>query len=287
MLWSLANIVLYSAVSLGSVWLWEHNPSVRVWVDNHFFSYIDVKFDHSDDHVIANRFTVEHITNNGPGPGTKLHTCKVLYLPLLKMDVKYRGAIGTEEGIIVWDLVSGEMLMDLESWTYSHGLEDCLISDISHDAFLVLSSLSKKGKRRECTDVMGISKDTGLNYEFLDALLRDCTNLGLVVSKNNGYALHIQNPRLPDSPLSSSYQNLPSSWTTTQSRITRDTKIKSTYTVEMVQQFAMKIFGPNFIIKRSSIVYLPLFLIQYNAPDGSLHTTYYNAFSGYPQSYHQ
>ena len=63
--------------------------------------------------------------------------------PYLLMEVKYsRGKEKTGEGLILWSLVDGEMVINTNLWEKTHGFADCIMAGADKDDYKVIKTLS-------------------------------------------------------------------------------------------------------------------------------------------------
>src|SRR5271167_3517767 len=68
------------------------------------------------------------------------------FYPYLLMEVKY--AISekkTREGVILWDLIDGEMVIDTKQWEKTHGFGDCINANTDLHEFKIINTLAFKG----------------------------------------------------------------------------------------------------------------------------------------------
>ena len=66
--------------------------------------------------------------------------------PYLLMEVKFiNQASLSEEGIILWDLIDGEMVLNSETWRKTHGFADCINTLATYEEYKIITSLALTG----------------------------------------------------------------------------------------------------------------------------------------------
>ncbi len=197
---------------------------------------------------------------------------KFSFYPYLLMEVKYRHSDDeTKEGVVLWDLVDGEMVIDTKNWLKTHGFGDCLSVDADRHEFNVLNVLAQKGG--SC-DRESLSKSLRVENEILDNWIESCRRKRLIVQKGNFYRLHMQHPNLKTKPETRLEERLVTQTTQDASRTPRR------YSLNQIQRLAKAAFGQDFTIRQTTDVYLPVHCIAVQNPDGSIHTSHWNALNG-------
>lgn len=194
--------------------------------------------------------------------------------PYLLMEVKYSSTENTTgEGVILWDLVDGEMVINSKSWKKTHGFSDCLAANADKNEFKIINLLAKQGgflDRENLIKVLNLEEDT------LDRYIENCRRKKLVVQSGNGYRLHLEKPMLDvipttviDTPLvTKSYRYAE--------------RIGKRFSASQIIQMAESVFGVDFAVRRTLDVFLPVYYLTVQNPDGSLLTTQWNALNGSP-----
>ncbi|MBS3905244.1 MAG: hypothetical protein KGZ39_07960 [Simkania sp.] len=197
---------------------------------------------------------------------------KLTFYPYLLMEIKYRHSDDeTREGIVLWDLVDGEMVIDTKNWLKTHGFGDCLNADAERHEFNILNVLAKKGG--SC-DREGLSKALHVENETLDSWIESCRRKKLIVQTGNRYRLHMQHPNLKTYPETKIEERLVTQATQHADRISRH------YSLGQIQRLAKAAFGQDFTIRRTTDLYLPVHCIIVQNPDGSIHSSHWNALNG-------
>lgn len=178
----------------------------------------------------------------------------------------------SQEGFILWNLVDGEMVLNTSSWICSKGLRECLLLKADSADVQVMQTLAGLGGYA--------SKDTLSQALFLknipaDKVIKHCLKKKLIFLKENHVTSHLQQTQ----PIRGCTTNLHSMpvWL-------RKPKGASIYTKhysnENIQKLAKMIFGSNFLIVNSSLVYVPVYKVSTQAADSSTRLEYVNAITG-------
>lgn len=195
------------------------------------------------------------------------------FYPYLYMEVKYTSINNhyTGEGIILWDLIDGEMVINTRNWEKTHGFADCIKAGVIKSDFKIINLIAKKGGS---LDREGISKALHLENEVLDSWIDSCRRKKLLVQNGNQYRLHLHSPRLNVVPETHIADRL----VTKQLHNTK--RIPKRYTPNQIRKIAQAAFGEDFAVRSQMAVYLPVCTITVQNPDGSIHTSYWNAVNG-------
>ncbi len=194
------------------------------------------------------------------------------FIPYLLMDVKYtRNLDRTGEGVILWGLVDGEMVINTSTWEKTHGFTDCITANATRQEFKIINALASRGGM---WDREGLSKFLNLENNILDNWVDSCRKKSLIVQTGNTYRLHLQNPKLQVIP-----ETKLEHWL-----VTKPTKhaqrIKKRYRSSQIEVTAKAAFGNDFAIRKTTEIFLPVYSIVVQNPDGSQMTSYWNALNG-------
>jgi hypothetical protein len=194
------------------------------------------------------------------------------FYPYVLMEVKYTLKDDrTQESLILWDLTDGEMVVSTRDWEKTHGFGDCIAADTSAQEFKILSLLAKKGNN---IDRDLLSKTLNVEHEILDGWIDSCRRKKLIVQTGNGYHIHLQNPRLRIIP-----ETKIDEWLVTKP-YKNAVRVPKRFSVTQVEKTAKAAFGQNFAVRKTTDVYLPVHSIVVQNPDGSVHTSRWNALNG-------
>jgi len=265
----IGTLLLLAAIGYGGYWTWQTQPQVRQFVESHLST--------SEFQTLEARYSAKQIMANQASDlledeSHKYLRSQQLFYPYLMMEVKFLDKSGsTKEGVILWGMDDGEMVVDAREWTKSHGFQDCINAGADRNDFRILHALSKSGS--------GASRETMANEmhidaELLDTWLERCRKKQLIVKQGGNYRLHFERPRLDVEPLTRINQALV---TKSQKQTLRASK---NYTLAQIKKVAQSAFGNDFAIRSSKEIFLPVYSIEVQNPDGSIATTYWNALTG-------
>jgi hypothetical protein len=197
---------------------------------------------------------------------------KLLFYPYLMMDVKYaKGRGATGEGILLWGLNDGEMVIHTGTWEKTHGFEDCLAAKADKNDFKIIQTLVENGGIIDREKLYGFFN---VDQEVIDRWTESCRIKKIIATGGNQLRLHLQNPLLKTEPATILDQPL----------VTQPAKhfhkVKGEYSTNQIKHFAQIAFGYDFAIRRTQEVYLPIYALAVQNPDGSVFTTYWNALNG-------
>jgi hypothetical protein len=194
------------------------------------------------------------------------------FYPYTLMEVKYTTPDNkTHESVILWDMTDGEMVMGTKNWEKTHGFGDCIEADASSQEFKVLNLLARKGG---ALDREGLTRALNVEHEILDGWIDSCRKKKLIIQAGNQYHLHFQDPRLRASPETIVDERL----------VTKPYKDASRlhprFSISQIKKIAEVAFGQNFATRKTTVIYLPVHSIIVQNPDGSIHTSHWNALNG-------
>jgi hypothetical protein len=198
------------------------------------------------------------------------------FYPYLMMEVKYMVSDSkTQEGVILWDLTDGEMVLETKKWDKTHGFGDCINANTERNEFRILNVLARKGGS---SDREGLAKGLHVENEILDAWIDSCRRKQLIVQSGNSYRLHLEKPKMKTAPVTILNEKLVTK------PFRHAIRMPRRYDVTQIQKITKAAFGNDFAIRRTSDIYLPVHSISVQNPDGSIHTTLWNALNGKPLS---
>ncbi len=253
----------------GGYWSWNYQPKFRTKIEDLLssatFQTLEVRYSAES---IMDAHRKELLKDNDHvflEPSLK-------FVPYLLMDVKYnRSHDKTGEGVILWGLVDGEMVINTGTWEKTHGFTDCISSNATRTEFKIINALASRGGS---WDRDGLSKFLNIENNILDTWVDSCRKKSLIVQNGNTYRLHLQNPKLQVIPETKLDQWL----------VTKPTKhalrVKKRYRSTQIENVAKAAFGNDFAIRNTREIFLPVYSIVVQNPDGSQMTSYWNALNG-------
>ena len=200
----------------------------------------------------------------------------VKFYPYLLMEVKYVVSDKkTKEGVILWDMTDGEMVINTKDWEKTHGFSDCIHANIDRHEFKVISTLASKGG---AADRETLSKTLHVENEILDGWVEECRRKRLIVQSGNRYRLHLEKPLFQLIPFTKLDEKLMTKAHKNSERVSHR------FSLSQIEKMARAAFGTDFAIRKTADLYLPVHSISVQNPDGSIHTSYWNALNGQPMN---
>src|SRR3990167_6163957 len=240
-------LVTFLVFGLGGFWAWTYSlgfrSKIEEFLSNSTFQTLEVRYS-ADSIMEAHRR--ELLADNAHvflEPTLK-------FIPYLLMDVKYmRSHDKTGEGVILWGLVDGEMVVNTSTWERTHGFTDCIAANANRQEFKIINALASKGG---AWDREGLSKFLNIENNILDAWIDSCRKKSLIVQTGNSFRLHLQNPRLmviPETKLEH--------WLVTKST-KKAIRVKKRYRSSQIENIAHAAFGHEFAIRKITEIFLPI-----------------------------
>lgn len=260
--------IILAALSFGGWWVWNNNPQVR----SHLLSYVE----NGEFLTLEARYTPEQIMEDHRrellsddkhaylDPSLKFH-------PYLLMEVKFIQDKKTREGVILWSMVDGEMVLNTETWDKTHGFEDAIRANASHTDFKVLNTLAR---HNGAVTKPELERELHLEADVVQPWIDSVKQKRLITQKGDLLQLHFQNPKINVVP-----QTKVTQWLVTKpfNHAQRET---TKYSSSQIQRVAENAFGSDFTIRTTSTVFLPVYSIEVQNPDGSVLTSFWNALNG-------
>jgi hypothetical protein len=262
-------LLTLGGLGYGGYWTLERHPELKTKVESLLPS--------SELHTLEVRYTVEQIMETHRKDLLKSNRHKYLetelrFYPYLLMEVKYAtSSHKTAEGLILWDLCDGEMVIETRGWEKTHGFGDCLTAGTDRQEFKVINLLAKKGGSCSRQDIL---KGLRMEEKSLDLIIESLRKKQLLVFSDHEYRLHLEKPQLKTIPATQMNERLVTkTWKNAK-------KVSKRFSLAQVTRLSKSAFGEEFAIRHTSDVYLPVHTIVVQNPDGSLHTSLWNALNG-------
>jgi hypothetical protein len=263
------TLLTLAAGGYGLWWLDSTHPEIRKHVEEYLssgsFPTLEVRYTAAQIMETQRRDLLKDSRHRFLEPQLKFY-------PYLLMEVKYNlSEHKTREGVILWDLCDGEMVIDTRAWDKTHGFGDCITASTQRHEFKILNILAKKGGS---IDRDGLSKALQVENDILDGWIDSCRRKKLIVQTGNRYRLHLQDPRLRTIPetrldhklVTMSYKNA--------------VRMPRRFSLSQIEKLTRAAFGNDFAIRKTTDVFLPVHCITVQNPDGSIHTSHWNALNG-------
>jgi hypothetical protein len=265
---------LFSLVTLGSAcyglwWIAEAKPELKTKVEEILntgsFNTLEVRY-------TANQIMDFHRKRLLKDNRHKFLEPSMKFYPYLLMEVKYSiSEKKTKEGMMLWDLNDGEMVINTKDWEKTHGLGDCIVAGADRHEFRVINALASKGG---VADRETLFKLLHVENEVLDAWIEGCRRKQLIVQSGNRYRLHLEKPVFQKTP----YTKIEERLVTKPHRNTN--RVASRFSLSQIERLSIAAFGGDFAIRKTVDLYLPVHCIVVQNPDGSIHTSHWNALNG-------
>lgn len=196
----------------------------------------------------------------------------LMYHPFLLMEVKFtRPNFTTGEGVILWDLLDGEMVLDTQTWEKSHGFADCISVHADRYELQILSVLAQHNNH---ADRHTLLQAMNLEGSHLDSWLDRCLKKKLIVGHSGVYRIHLEKPKMAFTPMTQLSMPLITKNTKHPEKLTRN------FSTSQVIRIAEAAFGNDFAIRQTHEVYLPIYALKVQNSDGSFQTTHWNGLNG-------
>lgn len=249
-------LLFLAALLGGSYYLWNRSDSISLPIGESTFRTLEMRY-------TAERLMEAHkkelLKDNYHAFGEP----ELLFVPHLLMDVKYTTEQGaTSDGLLLYSLSDGEMVLCTDTWTKSHGLADCLDAKVNAEEFELLLALNKAP----------LAQDQLSGNKALEG----CLKKKLAVLHDNMVRLHVKAPLFAKAPVTDFQEGIVSL------SISQPEKVPEHYSTSLVKNFITKVFGADVAIRSCEKVYLPIHELTVQNPDGSLYKTYWNALTGAP-----
>ncbi len=268
----LSSFFGFAALAYGAYWVNLNHPEVKTQA-------LDFVNAGNTFHTLEARYSAKQIMESHRRELLKDDKHRYLepvikFSPYLLMSVKYsQGDTHTGEGVILWDLLDGEMVTHTRQWEKTHGFGDCINANVDKNEFKIINLLAQKGGIMERELLYRVMQ---LESETLSPWIESCRRKKLIVQNGSQLRLHLQHPRLNIRPETIIDDRL----------VTKSCKeaerLKKRFTRTQIKHLAEAAFGYDFAVRNSMEVYLPIYGITVENPDGSLHTSYWNAINGAP-----
>lgn len=196
--------------------------------------------------------------------------------PYVLMEIKYtQPETKSREGIMLWSLVDGEMVINTDTWEKTHGFEDAINAGATRNDFKLMHALSKT---RGVATSDQLQKELRIEKETLESWVESASSKHLVVQKGHEIQLHFQDPKLSVQP-----ETKMTDWLV-KKPYNHAQRVSSQYSIGQIQKVAKAAYGDDFAVRSTTEVYLPVYSIEVLNPDGSTFTSYWNAITGQKMS---
>ncbi|MFA6917199.1 MAG: hypothetical protein WC222_12465 [Parachlamydiales bacterium] len=263
--WSAAALLF--SVMLWALWIYFDpiSSTLNAYVENGDFITLEARFTQEEILEAQRNVLLGGNTRSYKGISTK-------YLPYLLLEVKYTGQDKkTREGMVLWSLFDGEILLNTETGQRTHGYFDAISNNATGNDYRILQSLSRSGG---VLAIDQLQRELRLEEEAVENWIASARTKHLITQKGNILQLHFQNPKLVVTPQSTIVQRV-----VTKPYSQADWLPKK-FTRSQIEVSAKAAFGNDFSVRAAQEIYLPVFSIEVQNPDGSTLTSYWNPLNG-------
>lgn len=263
------TLIFLGSIGYGLWWTGESYPELK---DKALQALPTSSFTALEPRFTANQIMESEKPSLLSGSRQQFGDYSVAFQPFLLMEVKFtRPNDTTGEGIILWDLLDGEMILDVQTWEKSHGFADCINMHADAYELKILSTIAHHGNR---ADRQTLLQAMNMEGSMLDNWIDRCLKKKLIVGHHGVYRIHLESPKMAFTPLTRC--NIP--------LITKSSKhpekIKKTFSSSQVTRIAEAAFGNDFAIRQIHEVFLPIYCLTVQNSDGSFQTTHWNSLNG-------
>jgi hypothetical protein len=263
-------LILFLLLGIGGWWAW-HSDALANWKDQ-VLQYIDNR----DIVTLEARFLPEQIiaAHRQELLGNEkrsLQNTVLKYYPYLLLDVKYPDDNKTREGVLLWGLHDGEMVINTELWETTHGFRDCLECQATRSDFKILQALAR---HLGVMSVEALQKELRVEREVLTSWIEGAKQKHLIVQKGNLLQLHFENPKLLVTPQTKFKHHLVSKPRGDGQKMPRN------YSRSQIMETIQAAFGSEFKVRKEEEVFLPVYSLEILNPDGSVQVSEWNALTG-------
>lgn len=263
------GFIIVGILGLGFLWYLDESKA--------FMTTLQQYVENGDVLTLEVRYTPEEIMKAHQNEllgdkGRSYQNPELTLYPYLMIDVKYTlPNKKTKEGVILWSLVDGEMVIDTATWEKTHGFEDAINASATLQEFRILNVLAAHGgslsKER-------LQKELHIDADILQPYLEGALEKHLIIVRGSEVQLHFQDPKFLVQPQTKMSQPLVTK------PLENAKRFPKTYSQSQIVKISRAAFGPDFTIRDVKEVFLPVYTIPVLNSDGSILTTFWNALTG-------
>jgi hypothetical protein len=269
MLKSIAWLLVILALGTCGYWTYRHVPEVAIMTEELLQQdrpILTFEVNYPPESLIQ-----KHQKELVRDTARSLEESYIAFIPHLLMNVKYlRDDKKTEAAQLLWNLHSGEMVLDTGTFETTRGFEDCLQAQASEDDFRILHAILRRGGTASREMLL---QDCGGDFEQLTNKLESLKKRQLIAIRQELIRLHFQTPFLQVKPQTIIRHALVV-------RNSSDNTTKARYSKDQVHKISKAAFGPDLAIQSDQLVYLPCVVLEIRNPDNSTLKTYWNGVTG-------
>src|SRR5262245_47807417 len=186
------TLIILIGLVFGGWWLWNYHLPFRnlvaTYVENGEFLTLEARFTAEQIMEQQRRHFLPDDSYAYLDPALRFH-------PYLLMEVKYAqpDKKSTREGVILWSMVDGEMVLDSETWEKTHGFEDTIRAGATSSDFKVINALARN---HGVLTKAELEKELHLDAEIIHPWIESAKQKRLIIQRGDLLQLHLQNPKM-------------------------------------------------------------------------------------------
>lgn len=264
-------LLLVTFIGVGSWWVYQNSDSVHQFAQSYAgkedTEFLALEPRYSVDQILsAHRSELpENRTEDNLEPALKL-------FPYLLVDVAYNQSDKkNREGVILWNMNDGEMVINTENWDATKGFGKLLAANADKNDFRIVKTLSARGGQMTRDQLVKSMKQPP---DMVEDWLESARSKGLIAQEGNIYRLRTSETKLNVAPVTNISQRLV---TKPYNHVKR---AETLFSKEQIQEAASAAFGPEITIRNVREVYLPVYVVSLANEDGTVQSTLWNALNG-------
>jgi hypothetical protein len=192
------KIILIGLLLIAGFGFWSlQKETIRNWkeqalnyIDNRDIITLEARF-------LPEKILDEHLRELVGKDNKSLRQTTLKYYPYLLLDIKYTDDQKTREGVLLWGLNDGEVVLNTDNWESTHGFYDCLECQASRTDFKLIHAL---GKKHGSSSIEELQRELKIEREIVENWIEEAKKKHLIVQKGAQINLHFENPKLVFNP---------------------------------------------------------------------------------------
>lgn len=180
----------------------------------------------------------------------------------------------SQEGEILWSLTNGEMVLNTGTWSCSKGFQECLLLHADQQDISVMQALATLGGSATRDALLHVLSMKNVRAE---KAIKECHKKRLVFASGSLISTHFQHLQ-PVKGCVTTLHALPVFLRKPSGAVCSPVH----YSEDKIHRLVRMVFGKNFLILRSSTVYVPVYKVCLVSSDNSVRIEYINGVTGKP-----
>ncbi|WP_213318779.1 hypothetical protein [Chlamydiifrater volucris] len=228
--------------------------------------------------IIERSYSPEQVIENLKYKNQDLYL-EQCFFPYVLLKARYQKEVPSRsgdyeilEGVLLWSLVNGEVVLDTETWNCSQGFRECLISKADRHDMLIMQTLISMGGSMNREQL--IERLASKNFHVAKSI-KSCHRKKLIFVQGDRVGIPFRK-----------FQPLTNCMTTMNRSLVSLMKPKGSIMIaekhseDDIRSLASKVFGKNFYVIDTKKVFVPAYRITTKGTDGSQRTEFINAING-------